>query len=137
MEEKNLVTLPDFMVEYLEFVKKFLSVRSALFVNIESFGGNKDKVMNYLSDSSNQEKFVYACVNGYKVEEKKFLVKVRNCSNANCLNYNTNEKIFTFNTEEESRYHKTHFTREFLEKNYFGWVFNCEGMLVIEVREHD
>lgn len=64
------------MVEYLEFVKKFLSVRSALFVNIESFGGNKDKVMNYLSDSSNQEKFVYACVNGYKVEEKNFLLKL-------------------------------------------------------------
>lgn len=73
--------------------------------------------------------------------EEKILVtlpvKVRNCSNANCLNYNTNEKIFTFNTEEESIYHKTKFTREFLEKNNFGWVFNCEGMLVIEVREHD
>lgn len=135
MEEKILVTLPDFMVEYLEFVKKFLSVICVLLVNTGSFEGNKDKVRSYLSGSSNQEKFVLALLNGYKVEEKKFLVKVRNCSNANCLNYNTNEKIFTFNTEEESKYYKTKFTREFLEKNNFGWVFYCEGVELIEVDE--
>ena len=137
MEEKNLVTLPAEVVAYLEYMKrKNYTLIGAL--DLAGHNSEMNKYMDvYLNISANQEKFALAWVNGYKVEEKKFLVKVRNCSNANFLNYNTNEKIFTFNTEEESIYHKTHFTREFLEKNYFGWVFNCEGMLVIEVSEYD
>lgn len=134
MEEKNLVALPDYIVEYLEYVKKFLSVRGALLVNIGSNLFDKDKISNYLSDSSNQEKFIHAWVNGYKVEEKKFLVRLKNIDDIYCyLNYNEEEKLFFINSKTKSQSSKTEFTKEFLEKNSFGWMLDCEGVELIEV----
>ena len=134
MEEKNLVTLPYYMVEYLEFAKKFLSIKGALNLYKESFKGDKDKVNNFLSDSSNQEKFVNAWVNGYKVEEKKFLVKFKNLGDVyGYLNYEREAKNFKLSSKDESKYFQTIFTKKFLEENGFGWVFDSEGVNVIEV----
>lgn len=134
MEEKNLITLPYHMVEYLEFAKKFLSIKGALNVYKESFKGDKDKVNNFLSDSSNQEKFVNAWVNGYKVEEKKFLVKFKNLGDVyGYLNYEREAKNFKLSSKDNSIYFQTIFTKTFLEENGFGWVFNSEGVKIIEV----
>ena len=134
MEEKNLVTLPYYMVEYLEFAKKFLSIKGALNLYKESFKGDKDKVNNFLSDSSNQEKFARAWLDGYKVEEKKFLIKYKGFSNIYCyLNYEREAKIFNLSSKDNSVYFQTIFTKKFLEENGFGWVFSSEGVQIIEV----
>ena len=136
MEEKNLVTLPNKVADYLEYMKENnYTLKGTLNVVIGQ-GETKKFMDNYLEYGANQKKFALAWINGYKREEK-FVVKVRNCSGANCLNYNIEDKNFAFSTEEETRDCKTKFTREFLEKNGFGWVFDCEGMLVYEVREND
>lgn len=133
MEEKNLVSLPNEVAEYLEYMKRNnYTLLGSLKVSCVT-GKFTDYMEDYFSVGSNQEKFALAWVNGYKVKEKRFIVKVRNCTENNCLNYNIKEKSFFFNSESETSYCKTKFTRDFLEKNSFGWVFSSEGVELIEV----
>lgn len=134
MEEKNLVTLPSEAVAYLEYMKRNnYTLIGAL--KLAGHNSEMNKYMNnYLKISSNQEKFALAWINGYKVEEQKFLVKFKNLDDVyGYLNYEVEGKIFKLSSKDESKCFQTQFTREFLEKNSFGWVFDCEGTQIIEV----
>ena len=135
MEEKNLVTLPNKVADYLEFMKeKSYTLKGAL--NVVICNGETKKFINdYLSYNSNQEKFVRAWLDGYKVKEKNFIVKFKNLGNVyGYLNYEREAKIFKLSSKDDSKYFQTKFTKKFLEENSFGWVFNCEGIELIEVR---
>lgn len=135
MEEKNLVTLPDKVADYLEFMKeKSYTLKGAL--NVVICNGETKKFINeYLSYSSNQEKFALAWINGHKREEKFYTVKFKNLGNVyGYLNYEIEAKIFKLSSKDESKYFQTKFTKKFLEENSFGWVFNCEGIELIEVK---
>ena len=91
---------------------------------------------NFFITTNNQEKFALAWVNGYKRKEKKFVVKFKNFGNVySYLNYEKETKIFKLSSEDESEYFQTKFTKEFLKENSFGWVFNSEGVELIEVDE--
>lgn len=138
MEEKNLVTLPSEAVAYLEYMKR----NNYTLIGALKLAGHNSEMNKYMDDylniSSNQEKFALAWINGYKVEEQKFFVKFKNLGDVyGYLNYEVEGKIFKLSSKDESKYFQTQFTREFLEKNSFGWVFDCEGTQIIEVREHD
>lgn len=96
----------------------------------------KEYMGSYLNTSSNQEKFAIAWVYGYKVEEKLYHVKFKNLGNVYCyLNYEKEAKIFKLSSKNESKYFQTIFTKKFLEENGFGWVFDSEGVQIIEVDE--
>lgn len=134
MEEKNLIELPDYMVDYLTYVKKFLSLKGALNVYTESFVGDKGKVENYLNDSSNQEKFAIAWVNGFKKEEKLYRVKINNIVDIySYLNMVEERGTFYFSSQRDVEGYKTSFTKEELENAGFSWLFDCEGVELIEV----
>lgn len=138
MEEKNLVTLPSEAVAYLEYMKR----NNYTLIGALKLAGHNSEMNKYMDDylniSSNQEKFALAWINGYKTEEKIFIIKFKNIGAVyGYLNYDREEKIFKLSSKDESKYFQTQFTREFLEKNSFGWVFDCEGTQIIEVREHD
>ena len=134
MDEKFLVTLPEHIANYLEYMKSFkYSIMGALNMTTSKYVSN-GVVRGWLDDSNNQEKFVRAWLDGYKVEEKKFLVKFKNLGNIyGYLNYDREEKIFKLSSKDESKYFQTKFTKKFLEENYFGWLFNCDGVELIEV----
>lgn len=134
MDEKILVTLPKHIADYLEYMKSFkYSIMGALNMTTSKYVSD-GVVRGWLDDSNNQEKFVRAWLDGYKVEEKKFLVKFKNLGNIyGYLNYDREEKIFKLSSKDESKYFQTKFTKKFLEENYFGWLFNCDGVELIEV----
>lgn len=136
MEEKNLITLPDRVANYLESSKRIgLTLRGALNV-VNGNGETKDFMDDYLAYGANQEKFALAWVNGYKREEKFYLVKFKNLGNVyGYLNYEREEKIFKLSSKDESKYFQTKFTKKFLEENSFGWVIDCEGTELIEVEQ--
>ena len=70
MEEKNLVTLPNKVADYLESMKKIgITLRGALNV-VNSSDETKKFMGDYLAYGENQEKFSLAWVNGHKREEK-------------------------------------------------------------------
>lgn len=134
MEEKDLVKLPDEVAQYLEYMKRNnYTLLGSLKVSCVT-GKFTDYMEDYFSVVSNQEKFALAWIIGYKVEEKKFLIKFKNLGDVyGYLNYEVEAKIFKLSSKDESKYFQTQFTREFLEKNSFGWVFNSEGVNIIEV----
>lgn len=134
MEEKNLVTLPKDVADYLQYMK---DKNYTLIGALQRTNANlKDKIRmtEFLNIAENQEKFARAWLDGYKVKEKIFLVKFKNFDGDNSyLDYSCKEKIFNLRNKIETKVNKTHFTKEFLEKNGFGWVFNSEGVELIEV----
>lgn len=134
MEEKILVTLPKDVADYIQYMK---DKNYTLIGALQRTNANlKDKILmtEFLNIADNQEKFARAWLDGYKVEEKNFIVKFKGFSNIYCyLNYARDEKIFSLSSVDESAYFKTKFTKKFLEENGFGWVFNCEGVHIIEV----
>ena len=95
----------------------------------------KNLIGNFLESKYNQEKFARACLDGYKTEEKNFIVKFKNLGDVyGYLNYEREAKIFKLSSKDNSVYFQTIFTKKFLEENGFGWVFNCEGVNIIEVK---
>lgn len=134
MEEKNLVALPNKVADYLESMKKIgITLRGALNV-VNSSDETKKFMEDYLAYGENQEKFSLAWVNGHKREEKFYLVKFKNLGDVyGYLNYEREAKIFKLSSKDNSVYFQTIFTKKFLEENGFGWVFNSEGVNIIEV----
>lgn len=134
MEEKNLVTLPKDVADYLQYMK---DKNYTLIGALQRTNANlKDKILmtEFLDIADNQEKFARAWLDGYKVEEKKFLIKFKNLGDVyGYLNYEREAKIFKLSSKDNSVYFQTIFTKKFLEENGFGWVFNCEGVNIIEV----
>lgn len=134
MEEKNLVTLPNKVADYLESMKKIgITLRGALNV-VNSSDETKKFMEDYLAYGENQEKFSLAWVNGHKREEKFYLVKFKNLGDVyGYLNYDIEAKNFRLSSKDESKYFQTIFTKKFLEENGFDWVFDSEGTQIIEV----
>ena len=136
MEEKNLVVLPDKVADYLESMKEKNYTLIGAFKRTNATKEEKELMTDFFITTNNQEKFALAWVNGYKRKEKKFVVKFKGFSDVYCyLNYDNEEKIFSLSSIDESVYFKTHFTKKFLEENGFGWVFNSEGVELVEVDE--
>lgn len=134
MEEKNLITLPKDVADYLQYMK---DKNYTLIGALQRTNANlKDNILmtEFLNIADNQEKFARAWLDGYKAEEKKYIIKFKGFSNIYCyLNYAKDEKIFSMSSRDESVYFKTKFTRKFLEEKGFGWVFSSEGVQIIEV----
>lgn len=74
---------------------------------------------------------------GYEVEkEKRYLVKIIGITDYNSyLNYHKEENKWTIESSMDTDTIRTKHTRRELEKSGFGWVFNCPGIEVKEVKE--
>lgn len=71
MEEKNLITLPKDVADYLQYMK---DRNYTLIGALQRTNANlRDKILmtEFLNIADNQEKFARAWLDGYKVEEKK------------------------------------------------------------------
>lgn len=74
---------------------------------------------------------------GYTVEkEKRYLVKMKGLrENTSYLNYDSIDAEWYFADAENGPAVGTHCAREKLESAGFGWVFDCKGIEVKEVKE--
>ena len=73
---------------------------------------------------------------GYEVEsEPRYTVEFKGIDdNYKFLNYGTSFKDWTFDDGEGAKEVRVAHTRKELEDANFGWVFNCEGVEVKEVK---
>lgn len=72
------------------------------------------------------------------MEEKFYTVKFKKFdedSDYGYLNFNKEVCNFTLSSNEETTVYQTKFTKEFLKRNDFGWVLDCEGIKLEEVEE--
>lgn len=127
--EREKVTVPQFVDDWIfkaQLVDR-LSMRSALdSATIRLYAKNSAEVIAWLKDIRNQDIFVTAWVNDYEVEkEKKYTVKVKATKEYLC-----NDEL----GPHFSPSFRTNFTKSDLAKLGFGWVFDCNGMEVKEVK---
>ena len=136
MEEKNLVTLPNKVAKYLEYMRKGnYTLLGALVVRANDKYA-KNLIGNFLESKYNQEKFARAWLDGYKTEEKFYRVKLKYFKEDNAyLNIDEDDNSFFFSGIDEVNGFKTKFTKKFLEDNYLGWVLDSKGIMLLEVEE--
>jgi len=122
LDEPQKVTVPQFVGDFIAEQKKLGHMLS---YSIDAC--MSDIVAEWYWDNS--ELFARAWLDGYEVEKEKwYTVKMRATKQPLFYN-NMYEKIF-FSLGELA----TRFTRKELEEAGFGWVFDCPGMEVEEVK---
>lgn len=125
--EQPKVKVPQFVADWIETAKTVYSLSGGMF-----HGGYV--VNKWLDDEDNQRTFALAWFDGYTIEEKWYMVKVKNVSDRyGTLNRNKRSKRFILSSPEENSLYDTKFTRKEIEDAGFGWVFDCPGMEIQEV----
>lgn len=135
--DKKLVTLPNGVADYLESMREKNYTLLGAFAGTNATVKEKELMTKFFGTIDNQEKFALAWINGYKREEKFYTVKFKNFDEDGVygyLNYNKKKGNFTLSSNKETTVYQAEFTKEFLEKNDFGWVFGCEGIKLEEVK---
>jgi hypothetical protein len=137
-DEPKKPVVPQFVADWIEKHKKALSLRDAMNqayrnVKVDKWLVELDEDGNFI----NQDLFARAWFDGYEVEkEKRYLVKMKNLnSEYTILTYieRLNQWLFSDGKSDPVYYRKTHTLKE-LEKANFGWVFDCPGVEVQEVK---
>lgn len=142
-DEPQKVTIPQFVADWIKYCKNtgVTLVRALLVEEIElyNYANQKDykKLKEFLKVKDNQEAFACAWLDGYEVaKEKRYIVKVKGAEEGyNYLNCRISLNEYFFSGESEPLDFRVKHTREMLEKAGFGWVFDCEGIEVKEVKE--
>lgn len=136
LDEPRKVKVPQFVADWITHSK---NIGRSLFGAMSIFEENFE-IKKWMQWAENQEIFARAWLDGYEVEkEKRYIVKAKSIGDHNnYLKYNTNQKNWYFG----SRFiyvndvdTKIHHTRKELEDANFGWVFDCPGIEIEEVKE--
>lgn len=122
-QELNKPVIPQFVADWIEVAKTVYSLSGGMM-----YGG--PGVNKWLENEDNQRIFALAWFDGYEVEEeKRYFVKI------------TAAEQYLVKVEDEnflgflqSRL-KSKFTRKELEEAGFGWVFDCKGIEIEEVKD--
>lgn len=130
-EEPQKVTIPQFVAGWIEQRKDEGWELSQMFLqaNLE------EKYGRWIVD--NQETFARAWLDGYEVEkEKRYLVKMKGLETDEAyLKFQLDDKYWYMGIVGDYKHAKTKHTRKELEEAGFGWVFDCKGIEIKEVKE--
>lgn len=126
--EREEVTVPQFVADFIREQKK---LGHTLSYSIDAC--MSDRVAEWYWDNS--ELFASAWIDGYEVEKKRYLVKIKGVGDVSFLNHDLQSDSWLINNGDNGKLFKTHHTRKELEKAGFGWVFDCSGIEVEEVEE--
>lgn len=123
LDEPKKPVVPQFVSNWIEECK---NDDFHLFGAMEGISSNQKKLDYWFREDDNMELFARAWLDGYEVEKEK-LVKVRLKGTGQYL------------CNDETGLHfqhgfKTDFTKEYLEQANFGWVFDCPGIEIEEVK---
>nr|DAW29438.1 MAG TPA: Protein of unknown function (DUF1642) [Caudoviricetes sp.] len=128
LDEPQKVVVPQFVAEHIEWAKKEdFHLLGAM--NRENFD---KKLEDWFYTDDNMELFARAWLDGYTVEEKLYMVKVKGHINENILVYGYGIKIYFFSSNIKGNRRARH-TRKQLEEAGFGEVFNSPLFEVEEV----
>ena len=126
--EREKVTVPQFVVDFITEQKK---LGHTLSYSIDAC--MSDRVAEWYWDNS--ELFARAWLDGYEVEkEKKYTVKVKGNLGQYLGKYYLNNVELTPQFIRVRNSEPSIFTKEELEQTGFGWVFDCPGIEIEEVK---
>ena len=130
LDERQPVKVPQFVADWIERSKQEKrNLRNAL-----NNGGEKMRL--WFLDQENYDLFARAWLDGYEVEEeKRYRVKMKNMSEENTYLTFRFGRTWMLSNFEECEEFRLHHTRKELEEADFGWVFDCPGIEIEEVKE--
>ncbi len=133
LDEPLKVKVPQFVAEIIEYYK---GQNATLYDALREKNFNKQYSEWLLNEQNAYDKVARAWVDGYEVEKEKwYLVKVVGMNRINgCLSYNKNLDKWFFGAVTEQKPYRTKHTRTELEEAGFGWVFDCPGIEIEEVK---
>ena len=132
LDEPQKTIVPQFVADWIETCKEnnIISLSGA-------FEYAKEEVDTWLSDWKNQEIFASAWIFGYEVEkEKRYYVRFKWIEESySYLTLIKHLNTWTLSSIKlDKKFRKEH-TKKQLEEAGFGWVFDCEGIELEEVKE--
>lgn len=134
LDEPQKVTIPQFVAGWMNYCKLtgvdlyHAFEMGDLYLGNYAYQKDYPKLKGYFESENNQETFARAWLDGYTVEEKRYLVSLRN---GQPLVKTPLGKDFYFNQNILAEKYKA--TRKELEQAGFGWVFDCPGVKIEEV----
>lgn len=135
--EREKVTVPQFVAGWLNYCKLTgVDLYHAFEMGnlyLDNYAYQKDypKLKGYFETENNQDLFARAWLDGYTVEEgKRYTIRLKNTDDY-LVKTNNDDYRFYNNIYTNRRKH----TRKEIEKSGFGWVFDCEGIEIEEVKE--
>jgi hypothetical protein len=134
LDKPQEVTIPQFVADYIKYAIENDWDFQDLFKRIED--EEDEELLRWVYHERNQETLAAAWINGYTVEkEKRYLVKMKGVdSRTNYLYYGVGSKTWLFKAKLiDGKFRKSH-TRKELEQDNFGWVFDCPGIEIEEVK---
>ncbi len=141
LDEPQKVTVPQFVADWIEYCKEHnFTLFGCLdpangFESLagETFEGDVRKCIRWCRKESNN--FARAWLEGYEVEKEKYYkIEVIGVSENNTLIHDKTEECWFFEDDNNEDPIYVYHTRKELEEAGFGWVFDCPGMEVDEVK---
>jgi hypothetical protein len=132
LDEQKPVKVPQFVAEIIEYYKK---QNATLYDALREKNFNKQYNEWLMNEQDAYNKVARAWLDGYEVEEeKRYRVKIKEEIKENLLVYGLGIERYFFTRTYDSSKRGEH-TRKELEEAGFGWVFDCEGVEVEEVKD--
>ncbi|MDG9564607.1 DUF1642 domain-containing protein [Streptococcus pneumoniae] len=131
LDEPQKVKIPQFVADWIEEARKACKDVAELF----EFDFTNDEVRKWFMQERPFDLVARAWLDGYEVEkEKRYFVKIKGNIKENMLVYGELLKRYfftkSFSLDDVIYSH----TRKQLEEAGLGWVFDCEGIDIDEVR---
>jgi hypothetical protein len=125
------VTIPQFVADWIEEGKKHCKDVSDLF----DFDFTNKEVGNWFLQEKPFDLVARAWLDGYEIEkEKRYLVKAKGVYLNSCLVFEKKNKKWFFSSIYEIDHQRGYHTRKELEEADFGWMFDCPGIEIEEVK---
>lgn len=137
LDEPQKVKIPKFVAECIEYAQASDWDLEDVFQSIANELDTSEISVWFYSKSENMDTLASAWLYGYEIEkEKRYLVKMKGLREYfSYLNYDSIDAEWYFADAENGPAVGTHCTRKELESAGFGWVFDCPGIEVKEVKE--
>ena len=134
LDEPQKVKIPQFVADVIEEAREQSAELEDAFEYVWEVAIGE--LRKWFRKLENRDNFARAWLDGYTVEEKRYLVRVKGIDGyGRYLNKASSSKRYCFASEIERYGYITKHTRKELEEADFGWVFDCEGIEIEEVTE--
>lgn len=135
LDEPQKVKIPKFVAECIEYAQASDWDLEDVFLNIANKPDTSD-ISEWFYTQGNMDVIALAWLDGYEIEKKRYLVKIIGITDYNSyLNYHKEEDKWTIESSMDTDTIRTKHTSEQLELAGFGWVFDCPGIEVKEVKD--
>lgn len=133
IEYGKKVKVPDFVADLIEYAKIRDWDLEDVFLNIAN-ELDTSEISEWFYTQGNMDVIARAWLDGYETEkEPRYTVKMKN--KAGDDDYLVKTGVNGLRFYNNIYIHKRKHTRKELERSGFGWVFNCPGIEVKEVKE--